>query len=244
MDQLRNFADDRLINGCIYCGKEEETRDHVPSRVFLDTPLPENLPVVGACGACNKGFSLDEEYFACLIESVIAGTTDPNCIRRPGIANILRRAPGLRARLEAAKRIVDEQIQFGVEPHRIKNVLLKLARGHAAFELSQLCREEPITIWWRPIALMTAEELESFDICDFPQTFGEIGSRGMQRLIITQLTMRSASGEMSTLSLPIINDWIEVQTGRYRYIAIDYGSEIVIRIVIGEYLACEVVWEM
>src|SRR5438105_2056850 len=35
MDQLKSYADDRLINGCVYCGGPEETRDHVPSRVFL-----------------------------------------------------------------------------------------------------------------------------------------------------------------------------------------------------------------
>jgi hypothetical protein len=107
MDQLRSFTDNRLINGCIYCGGPEETRDHVPSCVFLDHPLPENLPIVGACRSCNNGFSLDEEYVACLIESAVAGLTDPEIIRRPGVANILRRTPGLRARIEAAKCIVD-----------------------------------------------------------------------------------------------------------------------------------------
>ena len=137
MDQLRNYADDRLIRGCIYCDGSEETRDHVPSRVFLDSPLPENLPVVAACWSCNNGFSRDEEYVACLIESAIAGSTNPDHIGRPEIANILRRSPALRARIEGAKSCEDGQILFGFEPERVKNVLLKLARGHAAFELSQ-----------------------------------------------------------------------------------------------------------
>lgn len=67
MDQLKDYADDRLISGCTYCDGLAETRDHVPSRVLLDSPLPENLPVVGACWACNNGFSKDEEYFVCLL---------------------------------------------------------------------------------------------------------------------------------------------------------------------------------
>src|SRR5688572_19077945 len=112
MDQLKNYADDRLVNGCIYCGGPEETRDHVPSRVLLDPPLPENLPVVAACSFCNSSFSQDEEYFACLIESVISGTTEPDLMRRPGVANILRRAPALRARIEAARSTKDGQTQF------------------------------------------------------------------------------------------------------------------------------------
>ena len=143
MNQLKNSADDRLINGCIYCGGPAETRDHVPSLVLLDAPFPENLPVVGACRKCNNDFSRDEEYFACLIEAVIAVSTDPGLIRRASVAKILRRSPALRARIEAAKTTVKGQTQFSVEPDRIRNVLLKLARGHAAYELSQSCRDEP-----------------------------------------------------------------------------------------------------
>ncbi len=116
MEQLRNLADSRLVNGCVYCGGPEETRDHVPSRVFLDLPYPENLPVVSACSSCNNSFSQDEEYLACLIESVIVGSTDPDKIRRLKVANIYRRAPALRAKIEAAKCPLSEhREQFYLE---------------------------------------------------------------------------------------------------------------------------------
>ena len=62
VDQLRNFADSRLIAGCVYCAGVNDTRDHVPSRVFLDSPLPENLPVVPACRACNLTKRIGEYY--------------------------------------------------------------------------------------------------------------------------------------------------------------------------------------
>lgn len=65
MDQLHNYADNRLVVGCIYCGGRDDTKEHVPSRVLLDEPLPENLPVVYACRSCNNGYSKVEEYFAC-----------------------------------------------------------------------------------------------------------------------------------------------------------------------------------
>ena len=103
MEQLNDYADRRLLLGCIYCGEEDSTREHVPSRVLLDKPYPENLPVVGACRPCNNGFSQDEEYFACLIESVIAGSTEPTRIRRPTIAALLKKSPALQARIEASK---------------------------------------------------------------------------------------------------------------------------------------------
>jgi hypothetical protein len=89
MEQLRNFGDQRNQEWCVYCGGGGETRDHVPSRIFLDEPYPENLPIVAACRRCNAGFSLDEEYLACLLECVLAGTTEPERTSRTKIRRIL-----------------------------------------------------------------------------------------------------------------------------------------------------------
>jgi hypothetical protein len=72
---------------------------------------------------------------------------------------------------------------------------------------------------------------------------GEVGSRGLQRLLVTQFVLQSANGEESTLNL-LINDWADVQDGRYRYLAIDDSGEIRIKIVIAEYLACEITWTL
>lgn len=129
MKQLIDFADNRLINGCIYCGGPAETREHVPSRIMLDPPYPENLPVVGSCETCNRGFSKDEQYLVCLLEAARAGSADPDKIRRPSVARALRRSPALQARIAAAKRTVDDRIEFAVEQERVKNVMLKLAKG-------------------------------------------------------------------------------------------------------------------
>lgn len=90
---------------------------------------------------------------------------------------------------------------------------------------------------------LTEEERDSYEASQVVQTYGEIGSRGMQRLLVTQVTFQSSTGETSTLGL-LVNDWVEVQEGRYRYHAADYGDEARIKIVISEYLACEVVWEL
>lgn len=243
VEQLKNLADERLIVGCVYCGGPGDTREHVPSKVFLDVPLPENLPVVGACRACNNGFSVDEEYLACLVESVVAGSSNPEHIRRPSVANILRRTPALSARLEAAKTCEHGHTQFSIEPERVRRVVVKLARGHAAFELSQPCRDEPTSVWWGPLALMNEERLDEFDSSHVVGIFGEIGSRGMQRIMVVQTTLQSENGERRTVDL-VVNDWVDVQEGRYRYHAIDYGDAVRIKLVIGEYLACEVIWNV
>lgn len=242
MEQLRDFSDERLIVGCIYCGGLAETREHVPSRVFLDAPLPGSLPVVGACRACNNGFSLDEEYLACLVESVIVGSAEPRDMRRPGIASILRRAPALQARLAAARSWVPDRVEFAIEPVRIKNVLVKLARGHAAFELGQPCKGEPASTWWGSLGSMDDDRRSEFESSHIAGLFGEVGSRGMQRMMVAELTLRSGSAGIENLALLVI-DWVDVQEGRYRYHAIDDEELIRIKLVIGEYLACEVAWE-
>lgn len=241
MDQLLDLADDRLINGCIFCGGSADTRDHVPSRILLDTPYPENLPVVGACKACNQGFSKDEQYLVCLLESVFAGSTDPEKIRRPSVARAMKRSPALQARIEAARTNIDGQTFFHPEENRVKNVMLKLARGHAAFELSQPCKEEPDHYWCGALETLNKEAQEAFDAAHIQQLFGEIGSRNMQRMFAAEVTLKSESGEEQKVQV-VVNDWVDVQEGRYRYLAIDDINGVIIRIVISEYLACEIGW--
>jgi len=240
---LDSFADSRLIVGCVYCGGVAATREHVPSKVFLDVPFPENLPIVGACRPCNNGFSLDEEYVACLVEAVIAGSAAPEEIRRSSVAAILMRAPALQAKLEAAKSFQDGRTVFAIEQERVKNVIVKLARGHAAFELSQPCKDEPIVVLHHPLAMLTDEQKDAFEATEVAPVYGEIGSRGMQRMLVAQLTFQSGSGAIKTEGM-IINDWVDVQEGRYRYHASDYGDLIQIKLVIGEYLACLVEWRV
>lgn len=243
MDQLKNFADSRLIQGCIYCGAPAETREHVPSKTFLDAPLPENLPIVEACLACNAGFSRDEEYVACFIEAAYGGTTDPDQIERPSIARKLCNAPALRARIEASKISLDGGIAWKPEGDRLRNVIVKLARGHAAFELSQPCRDDPVSVWWGVLDLMPPDQREAFEDAQIIEQFAEVGSRGNQRLLVLQASMVSTTTGEEIVTGLIVNDWVEVQQDLYRYHAIDQTDTVIIRFIIREYLACEVCWQ-
>ncbi|WP_445365671.1 hypothetical protein ACJJJB_02475 [Microbulbifer sp. ANSA001] len=241
MDQLLDLADERLINECIFCGARADTRDHVPSKILLDAPYPENLPVVGACKTCNQGFSKDEQYLVCLLESALAGSTDPEEISRPSVARAMKRAPALKARIDAAKSTSNGRTIFHPEHERVKNVMLKLARGHAAFELSQPCQDEPIHYWCGALESLTQDAREGFDAVHIQQLLGEIGSRNMQRMFTAELTLEEESGEHKHVQV-IVNDWVDVQVGRYRYLAIDDINGVIIRVVLSEYLACEVAW--
>ncbi|WP_194864409.1 hypothetical protein [Alloalcanivorax profundimaris] len=210
MDQKQNFADDRLIIGCIYCGGPPETRDHVPSRILLEPPYPDNLPVVDACLACNHGFSKDEQYFVCLLESVLTGSTDPEKIKRPSVAKAMQRSPALRSRIEAAKTMINNRSAFIPEGDRIKNIALKLARGHAAFELSQPCTQAPDHYWCGALDSLTDEQTNEFGAAHIQQLVGEMGSRNMQRMFAAEATLQSQSSGRKRIHV-LINDWVEVQ---------------------------------
>ena len=81
MDHINEFVDERQKAWCIQCGAwvgdVDTNKDHVPSKVLLRKPYPENLPVVDTCVACNNGFSVDEEYLHLFLSCVLTGSTDP-----------------------------------------------------------------------------------------------------------------------------------------------------------------------
>jgi hypothetical protein len=240
MEQLRNFADHRLIDGCIYCGGLPETRDHVPSRALLDAPLPENLPVVDACRKCNNSFSSDEEYFVCVLEAVLRGSTE--AVQRPLVTDIFRRSPALRARIDTARKEQDGQVIFSIELDRIKSVLLKLARGHAAYELSAVRRHEPSVIAWGPLNLLSDEERDFIENVHLQDFYPEIGSRAMQRIVVAQFRFVGSDGSQQQNAL-FVHDWLEVQEGRYRYLAYEDQSGVHVKIVMHEYLYCYAHWD-
>ena len=202
----------------------------MPSKIFLDEPYPENLPVLPSCLRCNNGLSIDEEYLACLLECVLVGATKPAKLQRSRIAAVLSRKPLLLERLQKAKSDVDGLSSWSVEYDRIKAVVLKLARGHAAYELNEPRIDAPSYIDFRPLATMSASEREAFEdvgtavLAPWP----EVGTRAMQRLLIVGSEIYEER-------------WLAVQEGNYRF-RVSQEDGLTVRFVLREYLACRVVW--
>jgi hypothetical protein len=198
--------------------------------VFLDEPYPENLHVVAACLKCNSSASSHEEYVACLVECVLAGSADPAHLRREKIRRGLEYKPLLQSRLEQACHMAGGRVSFRTEPERVKRVVVKLARGHAAFELNEPQLRRPSTIQICPLPLLPPEDVPIFEgplDCDI---WPEVGTRAMQRLAF------AASGVLAS-------DWIEAQPGRYRYLTwLGREGTVLVRGVIGEYLWFQVLW--
>jgi hypothetical protein len=176
MQQFPTFGDERTLAACAFCGGETGTRDHCPSRVFLDQPYPENLPVVQACSPCNASFSEDEEYFACLVSCVIAGSTDPAAMPRAKTSRILASKPFLRARIEKARSIVGGVTIFNPEHERVRTVITKLAQGHALYELHESCACTPDRVEYVPLLHMSEAQRVAFEN---PEPYGiwpEVGA--------------------------------------------------------------------
>jgi len=159
--QIEDFGDNRNKGWCVYCGGPDETRDHVPSRVLLDEPYPPELPVLPACAACNRAFSCDEAYLACVIECALTGSVESAKARRK-VCDMLTRSAALATRLAAARYERDGEIGFNPEPERVRAIILKLARGHAAFENNEPRVDDPESVRFAPITAMNESEREQW----------------------------------------------------------------------------------
>jgi hypothetical protein len=230
-DPRKLFVDERLKGICVYCGATPDTRDHCPSKGLLDEPYPANLPVVEACASCNQSFSLDEQYLACFLECVMCGSADPNALRRKSIQRILSEAPRLVADIQSTLALDGAGNKvWHPDMGRVNNVVLKLARGHLHYELSVQERDNPSLMEVVPLSLLRPESRKFFERPE-PEPMAvwpELGSRAFLRAL--------PSGDR------IAGDWQDVQQGRYRYL-VGQGHGNFAHIVIGEYLACRIVWD-
>ena len=59
--------------------------------------------------------------------------------------------------------------------------------------------------------------------------------------MFTEMQVQNELGEQTAVCM-LVNDWVEVQGGLYRYLAISDSGGVAIRIVIADYVACEVAW--
>lgn len=230
--KIWNFGDVGQTCFCVHCGGPTETKDHAPSKVFLDLPYPLTRPTVPSCGECNNGFSDDEEYLACFVECVIQGTTDPELVKREKVAKALRRNLGLRGRIERSRREAETLgggriVTWDPEEDRVHRVALKLARCHAAYELNEPQLDDPDHLLVVPLVSLTEDQRQHFETPPDTGLWPEVGSRAMTR------SVEEEAG--------YVGGWCRVQEGRYRYMAVGAGS-VMVRGVLSEYLACEVIW--
>lgn len=220
------YNDWRLRNVCAYCGEYAETEDHVPSKCFLDKPLPQNPPVVPCCHQCNASFTEDEEYVFCLIECMKAGTTDPMQIERIKAQQTLQHSTGLRRRLDGQYRDFGGVKVWDYERSRLERVIRKLAFGHLAYENESLFfNNNFIILTCKVISQMTQQEIHRFEEPYMSSLLPEVGGRALSGCLIMEGSM-------------CVSMWHVIQPNRYRFCTSPDGHHV--KFVISEYLAVEV----
>ena len=205
---------------CCYCGDFADTVDHVPSKVFLDKPYPENLPVVPCCKKCNEQFSLDEEYVAVLFECVRWQSFDSSQFKREKVRKIAEHNPAiLNTVRETVQSMLDDRFSIDPANARLNKVLTKLIAGHLRFEgLDQLFLHDGLEIYLYQDIHVNQEFYGRFHSPIFSGLLPEVGSRALMALV--------EYGDAGSI-------WFTVQPDKYEYCVAPDNSEV--RIIIQDY---------
>jgi len=216
---------------CIYCYEEADSREHIPSKIFLNEPYESNLAILPSCIKCNNAFSENEQYLACLIDYVQYKLSKLKTVKRKKIEKTFKTRPHIKNEFEKSTKYTNdgnlEYIEFSHE--RIKTILLKLSIGHAIYSLSSICLGEPSFINYKFYIQLTKDEMANFNLEPISNIIPEFGSR--EGIYISMLDE----------GIPITT-WNIVQNGQYRFLAYEDKGSTNIRIVIGEYFYIEVIW--
>lgn len=215
--------------GCIYCGDIANTREHIPSKTFLNSPYPENLSTIPACYKCNNGYSKDEKYVSCFLD-VLKSCIYINHNLKDNTIRCLKDDIGLKKLIEEQIDIKNDHVYFSIDDNKIKRILVKLAKGHAAFELDYINFDDvKIDVKYDFIFNLSKEFINSFNnVVTYP-VIHEVGSRAIY--LIQDLD----SGFAETIAL-----WNIIQNQQYRYQVVNRQSSTIVKIVIFEFLYSEI----
>jgi hypothetical protein len=105
------------ITECVYCGERKETtRDHVISKnLFTSSYKKKNVITVPCCEECNKGFSLDEEYFRFFLSgSGLEHSQQANELFSTKVKRCVQRRPQIVSKLLNQMRLIDGYTKSGI----------------------------------------------------------------------------------------------------------------------------------
>jgi hypothetical protein len=118
---------------CVYCGVsiDQNSREHVPPKLFLEKHYPDNLRVVPSCSVCNNGWSADEEY---LINFLAQITNHEGLQKRIELGGRVDRAlsacpPKDDELIDSLEVAEDGRVSIEADIDRIGRVTSKLAFG-------------------------------------------------------------------------------------------------------------------
>lgn len=100
------------------------------------------------------------------------------------------------------------KVNFTFDEQKFINVIVKLARGHAGYELDYLNFDELPRIWYRFDFQLTPEERHEFDGIPLMDKAPEVGSRWTSHVGII---------EDETDIIATFSEWNQVENNNYQY---------------------------
>ena len=221
---------------CIYCGAVADTREHVPSKVFLDDPLPNDVYAIApACVKCNTGYSLDELYVASLVNMVFCALNTGAPIREK-IKSSFEHDRKFETTMYDSVSQTNGNICIEYSPERMERILTKLALGHFASKLDVVYdrNKHDLVCQFRFKSELTFDEMNAFEELPVVNKVSEVGADYIQDILVL---VDIVTGEQTPIS-----PWHEIQKNNYRFLAyVCDDFSYLIRIVIMEILYAEII---
>lgn len=224
---------------CVYCGDKADTREHCPSRAFLNKPYPTDLPTVPACKRCNNGFSVDEKYTSAYINYL------REYYENGSMDNFSSNDEGGSENVDA-RRAVEKFVKNPCSDERLMRIFTKLAVCHATYEISAgyYSQEHMITITRIAYGIKPMfepaewQELEHAEIVS-DEILPEMGSRAFRNIYVVEIETKSVEGEEHRIPI-LLMDWVDVQEGFYKYQVCLKNGQVWVKMIIRDFLYCEV----
>ncbi len=233
---------------CIYCGQVSATREHVPSKVFLRRPYPDNLAILPACKECNNSFSDDELYTEVYIDALKYFSGYSSSLNEDNKERIYKNS----AYFDTQKDLSEYyKTQLFPKNKKIERILKKLAIGHMVYELSEGYSAEEngielISLEYKFLFDLSKEFRNNFDnlILMNDKKLPLVGSRVFDKIMVIQPVLQSIdSKDVKRIPLAVMA-WTDVQDGNYRYVAwYENDDSFHVKMVIHDFLFAEVIFK-
>lgn len=224
------------LHFCIYCGKPSNTREHCPSKVFLEKPYPDDLPVLPACFECNNSFSSDELYTKMYMDSIGYSSGFYN-----NISPLLKKHMSENTAFNDAKRDYEYYIENGFFPenNKILRILTKLAICHLVYELYECysiegCEVQPSMIKYTFLLDKNVSSSQIKEPIILEHSLPMVGTRVYNHIFVCEPITSHPLAE------PIlIMEWTDVQ--QYCYVTwMDSDESFKVRLLINDLLYAEI----
>lgn len=181
----------------------------------------------------RKRLGGDEKYVACFLD-LLKSQVYLDYTQQEQTKLRLLKDEKLQRTLQEQIWMENGKVYFKPDEKRILRILLKLAWGHAGFELDYVNFDNiEAEVWYDFVFNMSPNDIEEFNDSSVYSLYPEVGSRGMY--VIQNLS----TGDAQTFA-----GWLDVQNGQYRdQVSYDDNGNTVVKIVIFEFLYCRVVLE-